>query len=146
MMAIKLNMSKAYDRVEWSYLEEVMRRMRFMERWIKLMMVRIKKISYSILVNGEHKGMIHPTYGIKQGDPRSPFIFLLCMEGDNFLFCKANQLECEKVLNILEIYGNCSRQQINKRKTTIFFSKARFDTTRQLIKSALGVKKGENST
>ena len=63
-MAIKLDMSKAYDRVEWPYLESVMRRLGFTKKWIKLMMLCVKTVSYSILVNGEPKGLIKPSRGI----------------------------------------------------------------------------------
>ena len=84
-MAIKLDMSKAYDGVDWGFLEEIMRKMDFNERWISLMMVCVKSVTYSVLVNDEPCGMIHPTKGIRQGDPLSPFLFLLCTEGLNGL-------------------------------------------------------------
>ena len=59
-MATKLDMSKAYDRVEWVCLENIMRKMGFSEKWIELIMVYVKTVTYFILVNGEAQGLIHP--------------------------------------------------------------------------------------
>lgn len=48
--------------------------------WIKLFMDCVTTVSYSLLINGELKGMIHPSRGIHQGDLLSPFLFRLCIE------------------------------------------------------------------
>ena len=52
-MTMKLDMSKAYDWVEWKYLEQIMKRMGFADRWVALMMECISTVSYSILINGD---------------------------------------------------------------------------------------------
>ena len=55
-MALKLDMSKTYDRMEWGFLEILMRRMGFCERWIGFIMVGVRTVMYSILISGEPKG------------------------------------------------------------------------------------------
>ena len=59
-------MSKAYNRVEWVFLENVIRKMGFCEQWIGLIMVCVKTVTHSILMNGEPKGLIHPSRGLRQ--------------------------------------------------------------------------------
>ena len=86
---MKLDMNKAYDRVEWTFLESIMLKMGFREKWVGMVMATVKSVSYSILVNGEPRGNIQPTRGIRQGDPLSPYLFLLCSEGLNGLLNKA---------------------------------------------------------
>lgn len=63
--------------------------MGFQESWVALIMQCVTIVSYSILVNGEPQDLIHPTKGLRQGDPLSLFLFLFCVEGLNALISKA---------------------------------------------------------
>ncbi|XP_042972999.1 uncharacterized protein LOC122304801 [Carya illinoinensis] len=94
-MALKLDISKAYDRVEWKFLQGIMQKLGFGDRWIQLIMDCVSTVSYAVLTNGRPVEIIKPTRGLRQGDSLSPYLFLLCAEG---LSAMLNQAERRKEL------------------------------------------------
>ena len=79
--AVKLDMAKAYDRVEWEYLRRIMLKLGFHGDFVHRIMRCVSSVSFSIKINGNLSQPFRPSRGIRQGDPISPYLFLLCSEG-----------------------------------------------------------------
>lgn len=76
-MAVKADIEKAYDQVEWSFLLQVLKQFSFSEKWISWMHQCISTQTFSIRLNGAPYGNFSPSRGLHQGDPLSPSLFII---------------------------------------------------------------------
>lgn len=81
VVGLKIDISKVYDRLEWGFIESMMRKFGFNAIWIDRIMYYIRSVSYSFLHNESEFGTIVPQRGKRQGDPISLHIYIMCAEG-----------------------------------------------------------------
>jgi hypothetical protein len=101
--AYKLDMAKAYDRVDWRFLEGVLAKLGFHSQWIQWVMVCVTTVRYTIRFNENMLDSFTPSCGIRQGDPLSPYLFLFVADGLSCLIRK--EIEC----NALREFHICRR-------------------------------------
>lgn len=89
-LSIKVDMRKAYDRVEWGFLQQMLYRLGFPHNWINKTMKCVKSVSYKLKVNGYFSETFSHQRGLRQCDPLSPYLFLLCQE---WLSCHLNDMQ-----------------------------------------------------
>ena len=131
-MVVKTDMSKAYDRVEWSFIEAVMRKMGFFEIWITCIMRCITSVKYKVLMNGQLRGNIVPKRGLRQGNPLYPFIFILCTEA---LVNLLNHAENQEKITGMRITRACaSVSHLLFADDSLFFCKAELRECEEVMK------------
>ncbi|GKU88076.1 hypothetical protein SLEP1_g2381 [Rubroshorea leprosula] len=91
-LIFKIDLEKAYDCLEWSFIWETLLFFQFPPKIIDLIMSAICTSSVSVLLNGDRTEPFSPSRGIRQGDPLSPYIFILCMEFLALTITKASSL------------------------------------------------------
>lgn len=103
-IALKLDMAKAYDRVSWFFLTKVLRAFGFSEVWIDMIWRLISNCWFSVIINGSPQGFFKSSRGLRQGDPLSPSLFILCAE---YLSRSLNQLPNQRAFVGFQVPRGC---------------------------------------
>ncbi|XP_062086229.1 uncharacterized protein LOC133792343 [Humulus lupulus] len=88
---MKIDISKAYDSIDWDFLENFLKALRFPSRFIRCIVVCLRGTSYCLLMNGRIQGCFQGGKGLRQGDPISPMLFVIVMDYLTHLLLKASK-------------------------------------------------------
>ncbi|XP_060201987.1 uncharacterized protein LOC132630433 [Lycium barbarum] len=152
-VVMKLDMTKAYDRLSWIFLTKVMRKMGFCEMFISFIYELVGNNWYSVLINGQPHGFFHSTRGVKQGDPLSPTIFIIAAESpkinhlayadDTIIFISSCEISLGLIMRVLTEYEVASGQLINKTKSSVYLHDRVEDEIFQKVERVTGISKKE---
>ena len=134
--AYNLDLSKAYDHVDWSFLEGVLTRFGFCQQWINWVMTCVRSVRYAVKLNGKKLDFFEPSRGLRQGDPLSLYLFLFVAEG----LSRALEAECAAgMITPLKVArGSPGISHLLFADDSLLFFKAHGDEARRL-KNAINI-------
>ncbi|RVW37121.1 Transposon TX1 uncharacterized 149 kDa protein [Vitis vinifera] len=117
----KLNIEKAYDHVDWSFLLAVLGKMGFGERWCSWIKWCLSTVRFSVLVNGSPMCFFQSSRGLRQGDPPSPYLFVVVMEAFSCLMKRvvAGEDPLTHLCWLLMRFEALSRLKVNLEKSEL---------------------------
>lgn len=77
---VKLDMMKAYEKVCWTFIFQVLQKMSFLKTWCKWIKACTSRASLLVIINGKASDLFSSTQGVRQGDPLSPTLFIIMVE------------------------------------------------------------------
>ncbi|KAK4274538.1 hypothetical protein QN277_017742 [Acacia crassicarpa] len=89
LMAVKIDLEKAYDRISWVFLKQVLLDIGLDTQFVDFLINCVSSVSYNVLWNGSQTEFFKPSRGLRQGDPISPLLFVLCMDRLSHVICDA---------------------------------------------------------
>ncbi|XP_035837072.1 uncharacterized protein LOC118484992 [Helianthus annuus] len=148
---LKIDFEKAYDNISWSFLLDIMGQMGFSDLWCKWIKGILASARSAVLVNGSPTFEFNCYKGVRQGDPLSPFLFLLVMEALSSILGKARteglfkgEWDRDAVKNVarcLRIFYLCSGLKINLKKSNIYGLGVDNEAVSDMAKAPAGVLK-----
>ncbi|KAK9984570.1 hypothetical protein SO802_034095 [Lithocarpus litseifolius] len=138
-IAVKIDLEKAYDKLKWNFIRVMLFRANLPKDLIDIIMSCVSSVSTSIMVNGEALEPIYPSRGIRQGDPLSSYLFILCMDFLRQLIEeKCKYANCAAIREVLDVFCGVSGQTINEAKSRVYFSPNVDDATKEDLCDVLG--------
>ncbi|GJY80071.1 putative RNA-directed DNA polymerase, eukaryota, reverse transcriptase zinc-binding domain protein [Tanacetum coccineum] len=127
MLLFKVDFEKAFDSVSWRFLDHVMDNLGFSNTWRRWIKAGLMSLRASILVNGSPTSEFSLKRELRQGDPLSPFLFIIVMEGlhialrddDVIILSEWNQSDMENIIRILNVFYLASGLKINISKSNL---------------------------